>query len=172
MRLAFLLASLLVVFGSCTDDNPVLFTFPVEERFILPAGLNIFTRHVFIERDVIGRYQEALSSSQFSDADVIEIQPGRARLVGVRGDEFFGNIDEVIISVIDRNNPDSKREIFFREDVRLNEEGTLDLFGSLSEVKDWVSGERFDLEIVFIFRQVTSVTQELLIDLEFVAKGD
>jgi|GEM_PF-4567984 len=167
-----LFLGLLPVLLSCGDEDEILFTFNVQEEFFLPAGLNAFTQHVFLERNVISNYGNILDATDYSDAEVVEVQPGRAQMRGRQGNEFHGHIDELIIRAVNPDDLSDKIEIFYQDRVRRDESGDLDLFGSTTEVKEWLSRDRLDLEVIFIFRTVTTQSQDLIFDLEFVAKGD
>jgi len=174
MKWKMIIALLVILCSvSCGNgDREILFTFGSREIMTLPAGLNSFTQHVFVRRNIQGNYQNILGTTGFQDDDVKEIQPGRCSFTGVQGDEFFGNIDEVIIRVFNPDSDVEKREVFFRENILLDESGRLELFGSLGDFRDWVTVDEYDLEVIFIFRAVTSRTITFQIDMEFTALGD
>ncbi len=166
-----LLLSLIPFFSGCGEEEEILFTFTLQEEFFLPAGLNAFTQHVFLQRGAISNYMNVLEATSYTDDDVAEVQPGRAQMRGRQGNEFHGHIDELIIRAVNPDDLTDKIEIFYQDRVRRDESGDLDLFGSTTEVKEWMTRDELDLEIIFIFRTVTSQSQDLLFDLEFVAKG-
>ncbi len=154
---------------SCTEGGDRLFEMEIETDFIVPAGLNTFDTHYFIIRAVPSRirsYMGSLDASQIG-----QIVPTKAELTAPFVDLDFSIVRQVSIWMISRENPEEREEIFYQDRIDLNEKRELRLFSSLSEVKDILLADNFDLEIRLNFRTFTPTQIETRLRMNFNANG-
>lgn len=157
---------LLFSFGiSCTDNTPALFNMQMEVDFTIPAGLNTLDTHVFILRNVPTRVQSYIGNANRDN--ITRVLANRARLTGLFTAIDYAIIDQITIDVINQEDPEDLREVFWMSPVPLNQEGDLNLFSSLSEVKEMMLQETADFEVAIRFRTFTSRPLESRLFMDF-----
>lgn len=167
----YILFFLLVIttgFGCRTIPEP-LFEMRVEADLNIPAGLNSFDTHYFYIRDVPTRYQTFVSSDSQLDG-IASIYPNRAILSSI-----FTNIDwailrEISIHAISQRNPQQRNEVFYFDRLDSNVKD-LNLFSSLSEVKDILLQDFITLEVRLNFNRVLPTEIESRITMNFNVNG-
>ena len=142
-------------FISCGSDRQELFIINNEVEFILPGALNTIETHVFIIRNVPSFYRANLSANGASDDQIVSITATRARLQGSFGMIDYDFIEEISVRAFSRTEPGLNREMYFQDRIPFNQSGDLELFSSISELKDILSQEVFDMEVRIRLRQST-----------------
>lgn len=158
----------LLFFGfgiSCTDSTPALFNMQMELDFTIPAGLNTIDTHVFILSNVPTRVQSYLGNADRES--ISRVLANRARLTGQFTSIDYTIVDQITIDVINKDDPEDLREVFWMSPVPLNQQGDLNLFSSLSEVKELILQETADFEIAIRFRSFTSRPLESRLFMDF-----
>ena len=140
---------------SCGSDRQELFIIDNEIEFFIPGALNTIETHVFIIRNVPSFYRANLSANGASDEQVVSITATRARLTGSFGIVDYDFIDEISVRALSRTDPGLNREMYFQDRIPFNQSGDLELFSSISELKDILSQEVFDMEVRIRLRQST-----------------
>lgn len=140
---------------SCGSDRQELFIVDNEVEFILPGALNTIETHVFIIRNVPSFYRTSLSANGASDDQVVSITATRARLMGSFGTIDYNFIAEISVRALSKSDPGLNREMYFQDRIPFNQSGDLELFSSISELKDILSEEVFDMEVRIRLRQST-----------------
>ena len=143
MRFLFLLITLLII--SCGDEEHADLEFFIEERFVLPAGLNTIETHVFVIEDVYTLINGNLASKGYTLDQVETIGPGRATLTSDFSRLNF--LREVSIRVVPKNNPAEYKELFMEDNVLLNEDNSISLFNTLVDITEEFSAEQVDIEV-------------------------
>ena len=138
---------------SCGSDRQELFIINNEIEFFVPGGLNTIETHVFVIRNVPSFYRSNLSVNGASDEQITSISPTRARLQGTFGVIDYDFIDEISVRAVSKTDPGLNREMYFQDRIPFNHSGDLELFSSISELKEILSEEIFDMEVRIRFRQ-------------------
>lgn len=144
-----------ITFFSCGSDRQELFIVDNEVEFILPGALNTIETHVFIIRNVPSFYRTSLTANGASDEQVVSITATRARLMGSFGPVDYDFIAEISVRAISKTDPGLNREMYFQDRIPFNQSGDLELFSSISELKDILAEEIFDMEVRIRLRQST-----------------
>ena len=154
---------------SCSNGAEPLFDIELEADFTIGAGLNTFDTHFFIIRNVPTRIQSFLGTV---DEDLIgQILPTRAQITAPFTSIDFSIVREVSVWAVSSADPNIKKEIFYQDRIEFNEQEDLKLFSSLSEVKDILTEDDFDLEIRFNFRTFTPTNIDSRLTMNFIVNG-
>lgn len=145
----------LLMMTSCGSDRQELFIINNEIEFILPGALNTIETHVFIIRNVPSFYRANLSANGATDEQIVSVTATRARLQGSFGTIDYDFIDEISVRAFSRSDPGLNREMYFQDRIPFNQSGDLELFASISELKEILSEEVFDMEVRIRLRQST-----------------
>lgn len=154
---------------SCSSEPPTLFEVNTDTVFIIPAGLDNFRTHTFILRNIPTRISSQVTTSN-EDA-ISGIFPNRANIRAPFINFDFRLVNSVIINIWDSANPEDKREVFFMDILNNRNSDQLQLFSSLSEVKDILLNDTFNAEVRIIFRSFTPTEIESRLTMNFVAHG-
>ncbi|MEL6389897.1 MAG: hypothetical protein AAFQ02_07020 [Bacteroidota bacterium] len=160
----------LLFIGGCTSGPEPLFVMELESELIIPAGLNNLDTHFFIQRNIPTFASNYLTGS-VSDEGISEILPNRAELFGQFDAIDWGLVQEVSIWVQSTTDPELKKEVFYQDRINFSGVESLQMFGSLSEVKDMMLSDAINLEIRLRFRRVTPVEITSRLTMNFVANG-
>ncbi|NNF34160.1 MAG: hypothetical protein HKN68_08630 [Saprospiraceae bacterium] len=144
-----------ISFFSCGSDRQELFIVDNEIEFILPGALNTIETHVFIIRNVPSFYKTSLTANGASEEQVVSITATRARLMGSFGPVDYDFIAEISVRAISKTDPGLNREMYFQDRIPFNHSGDLELFSSISELREILSDEIFDMEVRIRLRQST-----------------
>ena len=152
-----LLVLTLFSFLSCGSDRSLLFEVNNEIEFLLPGGLNTIETHVFVIRGVPTFYRSSLNSNGVAEGDVISISAAKARLIGSFGQIDYNFIDEISVRALSKSGQGINKEMYYQDRIPFNQQGDLELFSSISELKDILSEEIIDMEVRIRLRQSTAV---------------
>ncbi len=139
----------------CSSGRTPLFEIQNEVDFILPGGLNTIETHVFVIRDVPSFFRTGLMNNGFSESDVVSIGATRATISSSGQVLDFSFMSRVSIRAISQSDTGLNKEMFFLENIPLNQSGELRLFSSITELVDILSEDVFDLEIRITLRNAT-----------------
>ena len=167
MRIALFISILFL--GSCSNAPDALFQITTEAEFEIAPGLNTIETFIFPINQVPTNFT-ALSNG--ADPNTIgSIQPSRAIITAPFVNFDWSIVREVSVRAISRRNPELNFEIFFQDQISLNNQNELRLFSSLSDVKDILIDESFNLEVRFNFRNITPAQIPSRIEMNFLANG-
>ncbi len=154
---------------SCFNEPPTLFNLTTESEFNIPAGLDNFQTHTFFMRNVPTRIHSYVNSSN-TDA-ISGIFANRANIEALFTNFDFSFVRMAVINIWAPGFPEDKKEVFFMD--LLNNQGReeLQLFSSLSNVKDILLNDTFDAEVRLLFRGFTPTAIESRLTMNFVAHG-
>lgn len=164
-----LLVSSVLLFSSCGSTEDALFDIELQADFVVPAGLNNIETHFFILRDVPTQIQSYLNINNAMPEDIGRILANRARITGQFSNIDFRIIERVSVWAISSSDSGLRREAFFLDFVPSNQEGDLQLLSSISNVREIVLEDTFDLEIQITFRNISAAILESRIFMTFSA---
>jgi len=148
------------LFLACSPDRTPIFDFNIEADFTMPSGLFTNETHYFPIRNVPTFYGQNLANNGLTSENVTSIVANRASIRARFIDLDMSFIRRVSIIGYPSGNPDEQREFFYMEFVDLNEDGVLDLFSSIAELKDIISSEFIDLEVILNLRTISPTVIE------------
>lgn len=140
-----LLFILPLLISNCKQEEPILFEMVYAETFTIPAGLNPIDAHYFRIKDIpIGTY---LSSRGLSADEMNSINPKEGNFINIlAGSANYNFIREVSIRIYTDDENDWK-ELFWHFLVPEETGDNLALPASLEDVKEYLNGSTFNLEI-------------------------
>ena len=134
----------------------------------IPVGLNTVETHYINIRDITSTLAGQLETMGLSMDDISIIKPQSFVMTSLDGDVDFSFISRISSEIFTRAIPE-KTEIFFMEPVPLNTRSSLILFPSLLNIKDYLTGPSFNIEVKFNVRGFTPRNIEARIDMIFQA---
>lgn len=155
---------------SCTSDENVLFEIDLQEVIFVPGGLNNIETHVFVVPGIPNLLNAYLESNGFSYEDISRIGSGSARLEGNFQKYNYSVLAEVEVDMLNSDGTE-RLEIFYQEEIPFNETDQVNLFGSLTDVKEIMKDDTYNLEIALRFRSPTTSTNEHLFSYKLLVYG-
>lgn len=134
---------------------------------MIPAGLNSIDSHVF-EIFNVPTFIQAINPNATPD-NIFSVKANRGRLTGRFTNIDYRIVDRISISAVSVENPDLELEVFFMEFIPLDQEGDLELFSSLPEVKEILLQENIHLKIKLNFKTFVPSDIETRVLLNFKA---
>ena len=156
-------------FWGCSDAPDSLFQLNAEADFNLAPGLNTFETFYFPVQRVSTNYD--LLSNGTDPLLIGSIQPSRAIITAPFIDFDWSIVREVSVWAISIRDPEIRAEIFYQDRINFNEQNELRLFSSLSDVKQIMTEDAFNLEVRFNFRNITPAEIRCRIEMNFLANG-
>ena len=154
---------------SCKKDDIVpLFEIESITTIEIPAGLNTVETHYINIRDISSSLQAQLAAQGLSLDDIDVIKPQSFVMTSLDGDTDFSFIFRISSDIFTRAIPD-RSEIFFMEPVPINMRNRLSLFPSLLNIKDYMAGPTYNIEVQFNVRGFNPRNVEARIDMIFQA---
>ncbi len=153
----------------CSDAPDALFQLNTEADFNLAPGLNTFETFYFPLTRVPSNYN--LFSNGTEAGLVGSILPSRATITAPFIDFDWSIVREVSVWAISQRDADVRAEIFFQDQISLNRQDELRLFSSLSDVKEILTDDAFNLEVRFNFRNITPAEINCRIEMNFLVNG-
>ncbi len=164
------LFSLCCSWSSCvTEGGEVLFDVDIEADFDIAPALNTFETFYFPINRVPTNISAFVGTTQ-RDA-IGRILPARADVTAVFTDIDWSIVQEVSVWMISTQDPDRRAEIFYQDQISLNNQNELRLFSSNSEVSDMIFEEAVNLEVRFRFRNITPGEIRSRLQMKFLAFG-
>ncbi len=169
MRLYIGILIVLFLTSSCRDKSQEVFSITNETDFNIVAGLNNILTHIFVIENLTSTLEAAAQQNGYNLEDLSKVNSSTAEFRGKFEDLDYSNIERVAVNLVDPTGEFPKREIFFQEIININHSGPLQLFGSLSDVKELLSQPTYNLEVELRFRAPTTQTLENRFIYNFVA---
>ena len=168
MKKLFPLLFVTLLFANCKEEDTVLFEMAYQAEFTIPAGINPFERHYFYIRDIpVGSY---LSANGVTADDLQSINPGTARLSTIfSGTSSYEFIREVSIRIY-TDDEDNWKEVFWRNQIPLNQGEDLDVFGTLIDARHYFGNQRLNIIVVMDLQGAPQQTTETRLTFNFQAK--
>ncbi len=169
MRLRLFIFVAFLSYSSCTEDANILFQMNMETDFSIAPGLNTFETFIFPISQVPTNINAFIGSN---DPNGIEgIYPMRATISAPFNNFDWSIVRLVSIDLISTTDPTLRKEIFYQDQISLNEQNELRLFSSSTEVKDLLLEQSVNIEIRFNFRNITPAETPSRINMSFFADG-
>ena len=159
------LSAMLIFIGSCGGNEEPKVRISLEADVDIPAGRNALISHVFLLRNL--RTVPDVTITDELKANIIEVFSTRGEMRGRFGPIDLSIVDDVSVRAVSRENPSLTKEVFYRENVPLDERNDLLLFSSLSNTSDILLDETVDIELSIRFKTVTSFPIEAKLFLNF-----
>lgn len=170
MRLSIIILFITSIsFSSCKKDNRINFQERLEVDVELGNGLNLVETHVFIVRDIASLIEGNLMNNGITIDDVDEIQSGRGDFTFPFFNGDFDFIQRVSIRVFNRSDPDGFKEMYYNDFVPINQGNKLNLFSNISNLKNIVSNEMFDMEVRLKFRSFVPPQTRIRLNFGYIA---
>lgn len=157
-----------IFFTTCKKD-PIGVTMTYQQDFEIPAGLNVFDTHVFELNGIPTNKAAFFSAGSISESDITKIIPGEAALTINFANVDFYFVGEVIVEIFSREDIVG-REIFYQELIPQNVGTRINLFPSLPDIKDFLTGDEFNVRIELRLRDITPQFIETRFDFQFRAQ--
>ena len=168
------LVAVMMAMSCKKDDRVELFQLryppPPIEFDILP-GLNTFDTHIYTFSPLPTEYLTRLASSGYTDDEVISIEPKKAALSSLFGDEDINFINKVSVYVYDPFNPSDKVEFLYLEPVPYKSKTVIQLFPGITDITQWMKAEYFGVEIRLNFRENSPSLTEMKLEFDLRALG-
>lgn len=143
----FVLVMLSLVCLQCTKtDQEVVFKMEYDQYIAVPAGLNTIETYSFIIKDLATNYKTLLGTFNVSDSTIKSIKPGSIRLADELNQLDFSKVEKISM-LVSKPNFQNELEIGYLETVPLNSTNVLQLFPTLVNAKDILSGTTFNLKL-------------------------
>lgn len=155
--------------SSCRPDIEPLFSMPLEANFEIPAGLAGILTHTFIIRDVPNPLEGLLKTLNIDSSRISTIRPGRGELEARFTATNYQFIDRVSILMVDPDDIDNRREIYYLDyNNDNNNDSSLRLLSAVSDVEELMRKTFFDLEVKLTFRSFspTLIENRLIFELQ------
>lgn len=163
-----LFLTLPILFSACKGDG-LGFTMTYEQDFEIQAGLGVFDTHVFLLEDIPTNMAAFLSTNDANESDITAIIPREAELSINFANIDFAFVREVVVEIYSDENVQGK-EIFYREDVRLNTGIRIDLIPSLPDVQEFLMADDFNIRVELKLREFSPSFIETRFNFQFFAK--
>ena len=169
MKYLTFLFVILLSFSSCRNNSSEIFSITNEAEFNIPAGLDNILTHIFLIENLPSTFEAATNQNGFTVDEIARVNSSTAEFIGKFETIDYSNIQRVAVNLVDPTGEFPSREIYFQEVIPTNHSGPLQLFGSLSDVKDLLSKPTHNIEIELQFRSPTTLTLENRFIYNFVA---
>lgn len=170
-----LLLPVVLILGcmGCNGDNEkdVIFEMTYRVDFEIPAGLNTIEDHFFPFRGVNSILDSLLVFHGYTRDDISTINPRSARLTSAFSGEDYDFVQEFSTYLFLGETNNLGHEAFWRNEVPLNTRDILDIPGTLLDAKEFFLEPKFNLELRFDTRLVTSTFTTTQAEFVFVVRG-
>lgn len=139
-----------MLFMSCGDDRVVLFDMEFEAEFEIPAGLNTIETWYFDIPNVKTFYSNF--SAGTDDAAITTINAASCTIDGKFAIIDYDFIQDIYINAWDPSDISTKREVFYREDIPIDDASEIVMFGNLANMKEVLDDDLVNLEVRVNFR--------------------
>ncbi len=161
---------LLVITGlfSCRPEVEPIFTMDMEVDFEIPAGLGTLLTHTFVIRDVKNPLDAYLQTFGGDTSAIQSIQAGRGELVSIFSTTNYEFVNRVSVWMVSSSDPNIRRELYYLDfNNDNNNDNRLQMLSAISNVKELLLDETFDLEVKLEFRNfsTTLIENRLIFDL-------
>lgn len=158
MRLFLFISFCSLVLVTCRNDNgePLFEMTYLPLNFSTQGGQTPFVADVVQVSNIPARYLEFVNAQGADAMEVNRILPRFARLISVDGLDL-GHLSSISLRICPNEQEDCTLadEVFFRDDLVRRQQTTIDLDPGLRSVKDLLTGNRYKLEVVFTYANIT-----------------
>lgn len=160
---------LLFTLGNCKKDNELSpgFDMIYQADLTIQPGLSTDVVHHYYIKNISSRYLTYLSQYNKKDEDVTQILPLQMVLNGTYGDANYSFIDQAVLRIYNESAPNDFVEIAYRYPVPLDPGNSLALIPNEPNIKKYLTGSRFSLDLALRLRNITQEETVSRIELQF-----
>ena len=151
----------------CGKERNILFEIPVEFGIEIPAGLNPFDVHFFVERDIPTNLGALRRQFEVPDDQTVKVFPASAIIESLAVNQRLDFIQEVEISIFSGENPDDNTIAFFTDRVPANANTNIFIDPFDVDIAEDINRDKMNLRIKFRNRVVTPAFVQVRIFLRF-----
>ena len=169
--MAVALAGVVLLGGISCGKNDTRAAF--EMRYIMeievPAGLNTFNFHQLVIQNEQTGIDFFLDQNNLELDDIVSINTSFARLSTLLGEEDLSMIDEIVIDLFKPGNSDLNFEAAYTLQVPIRNINRIQLVPSITNLKEVLTGEKFDMVMYVRFRSIPPRNFTAVLDIGFEA---
>ena len=171
IRIYGIALALLFTLGNCKKETESTLAFDMvyQADFTIQPGLGIDVVHHYYLKNIASRYMTYLSQYNKVDGNIIKILPAQLALTGTYGDANFDFIDQATLRIYNESDPNDFVEIAYRYPVPVDPGNSLALIPNQPNIKKYLTGSRFSIDLALRLRNITSEETVSRIDLLFKA---
>jgi hypothetical protein len=160
---------LLLTLGNCKKDNELApgFDMIYQAEIVIQPGLSTDVVHHYYIKDLSTRYLTYLSQYDKQDVDVTKILPSQFALNGTFGDANYSFIDQAVLRIYNESAPNDFVEVAYRSPVPLDPGNSLPLIPNQPDIKKYLKGSRFSIDLALRLRNITQEETTTRLDLQF-----
>jgi hypothetical protein len=136
-------------------------------EFNVAAGANLFTYHQYPVQKIATGIDFFLDQNNVESNDIITINTSFARLSTQFEDEDLSIIDEIIIDLFIPNDPARNYEAAYTLQIPLRKQSRIQLVPSITNLKDVLTGEEFDMVAYIRYRGIPARNFTALLEIGF-----
>lgn len=171
MKKYLLLLLPVLLFSNCQKEEPFLFEIPYVIDFDIPAGLGTFDTHIFEFTGIPSRINGVLAQQNIAVEDISRINARLGRFTAIFSGPTYNFIREVIVEVYDTQNQNTNaREVFFRNQIPLNNGDQLILDPSLPDVQEFLLKDNFNIRIELRLQSISPTLVETKFEFSFAVR--
>ncbi len=167
VQITLLSVCLFSLFCAC-DREENGFNMTYQRTFEIQAGAQPSVVQIYTINNVATDTTLFFNANGVHGDGIISINPAQCRLFAQLNDIDFAFVDLVAITIVNPLNSDDRKEVFYRDNIPFNEDGVLDVFPDLPDVKDILMRlPKYNLEVVLRFREAPASAIPVRVDWSF-----
>lgn len=171
LKFGFLLMLFALANFRC-EKEPLGFDMTYTKEFEIFAGLNPFDTHYFVIYDIPSDTTAFFTVNNVTKDNIKVITPKSMRMTAIFANVSYAFLNEVSVWIVSPDDPDDRKEIFYRDQIPLNEDGVLDLIPSLSDVSEYIYKGSYHLEVRLKLNSTTTQSIDTRLDYRFRAETE
>jgi len=156
---------------SCKSKVPI-FELYQEVNFIIPAGKDHLATHHFLIHDIPSTLNKTLKSKSIKLSDIKELYAGRGKLESIVYNSNFGIMRNISVWIYKKNDYGNRAEIYYRDDIRVNQRGELKMLSSGEDIRDILISDNYEMDIEVQFKGFTAETIECRMTFSYVGYSE
>jgi hypothetical protein len=142
-----LLLFIVTLISGCSNDDRLFLERKLTANLSLPSNLNNIETHYFTIKNQQTLFSQTLLQRSLTKDNVISINGTNCTLSSKFGGVDMSFISNVSVRAISTSDRSKKAEMFYLEQIPFSQKSTLRLQTSVSELKDILSNDSFDIEV-------------------------
>jgi|GEM_PF-2958066 hypothetical protein len=145
---------------SCNTEEPAFYVYK-ENDFVMEVGSGTFATYFATIYNINNNFVKELEAFGISSDQIKAVNSGRGSFVPIFEEVDFDLLRDVSIWLISAEDPSKRKEIYYRDQIPLNQKNELRLLSGLSNLKDFLlTEEKYHLEIQLKFRNLVPANIE------------
>ena len=164
---SFPICVVFLILTSCGSQE-ALFQVETFTDFQISLGLNTLEAHYFVNQNVPVTLRTQLDNLKVNEADISQVVANEAVLYPKFNDNVsLEFIHDVNIFIVDPQNTDRRKEIFFREAIPAGQNTGIQLLSTISDLTEFMLDDKIIVETRLEFRQFPPATFDVRVDMKF-----